>query len=96
MEKVEQKIRNSNIGEINKKIIFDYEKQLFIKEFSIARIERSISVLRMISEKLDKHLALEKGDIETFLEWVQRKDIGIGQNTHISRFSGFFLKMQGK
>lgn len=97
MEKVEQKIRNSNIGERNKKIIFDYEKQLFIKEFSIARIERSISVLRMISEKLDKHLdTLEKEDIETFLEWVQRKDIEDWTKYTYKQIFRIFLKNAGK
>lgn len=53
---VEENIKNSSISEQNKKIIFDYEKQLFIREFGIARIERSISILRIISEKLNKQL----------------------------------------
>ncbi len=54
LERVENKIRNSSIGEKNKKIIFDYEKQMFIKEFSIARIERCVSIIGLISEKLKK------------------------------------------
>lgn len=70
----ENKIRNSSISGQNKKIIFDYEKQLFM--FGTPRIERSISILRIISEKLNKQLdSLEKEDIETFLEWLQRKEI---------------------
>ena len=44
---IEENIKKSSISERNKKIIFDYEKQLFIKEFSIARIERCISVLKI-------------------------------------------------
>ncbi len=52
LSSVEENIKNSSISERNKKIIFDYEKQLFIKEFGMARIERCISVLRIISEKL--------------------------------------------
>jgi hypothetical protein len=76
LEKVEQKIRNSNISERNKKIISDYERQMFIKEFSTARIERCLSIVGMVSEKLKKDIdSLEKDDIEVFLEWVQRKDI---------------------
>ncbi len=76
LEKVEQRIRNSSISERNKKIIFDYERQMFIKEFSTARIERCLSIVGMIGEKFKKDLdRLEKDDIEVFLEWVQRKDI---------------------
>jgi len=73
---VEENIKNSSISERNKKIIFNYEKQLFIKEFGLARIERCISVLKIICEKLNKDLdSLEKEDIETFLEWIQRRNI---------------------
>lgn len=72
----EENIKNSSISGKNKKIIFDYERQLFIKEYSIARIEKYLYTLKIISEKINKDLdSLEKTDIETFLEWVQRKDI---------------------
>ncbi len=50
LEKVEKRIRNSNISEKNKKIIFDHEKQMFIKEFSIARIERCIYIIGRINK----------------------------------------------
>ncbi len=57
LEKVEKGIRDSRISESSKKIIFDYEKQMFIREFSIARIERCTYIIGKISEKLDKDLA---------------------------------------
>ncbi len=39
LERVEEKVRKSNLSERNKKIIFDFERRLFIKEFTTARIE---------------------------------------------------------
>ena len=76
LERVEQRIRDSKLGEKNKKIIFDYEKKMFINDFSYPRIERCISLIWIISEKLNKDLdCLEKEGIETVLEWIQRKDI---------------------
>ena len=61
LEKVENKIRNSSISDKNKKIIFNFEKQMFIKELSMPRIERCISIIGIISEKLGKDLdCLEK------------------------------------
>ena len=68
LQYVEENIKNSSIGQKNKKIIFDYERQLFIKEYSIARIEKYLYTLNIISEKINKDLdSLEKVDIETFL-----------------------------
>jgi hypothetical protein len=64
---VEENIKISSISEKNKKIIFDYERQMFIKEFSIARIERCILVLKITSEKLSKDLdCLEKEILKLF------------------------------
>jgi hypothetical protein len=40
LQYVEENIKTSSISEKNKKLIFDYERQMLIKEFSIARIER--------------------------------------------------------
>jgi hypothetical protein len=76
LQSVEENIKISSISEKNKKIIFNYERQMLIKEFSIARIERCISVLKITSEKLNRDLdCLEKEDIEAFLEWIQRRNI---------------------
>jgi hypothetical protein len=73
LQSVEENIKISSISEKNKKIIFDYERQMLIKEF---RIERCISVLKITSEKLNRDLdCLEKEDIEAFLEWIQRRNI---------------------
>lgn len=97
LSSVEENIKNSSISEKNKKIIFDYEKQLFIKEFGMARIERCISVLRIISEKLNKDLdSLEKEDIETFLEWIQRRNIEDWTKYTYKRIFKTFLKTTGK
>jgi integrase len=97
LSSVEENIKNSSISERNKKIIFDYEKQLFIKEFGIARVERCISVLRIISEKLNKDLdSLEKEDIETFLEWIQRRNIEDWTKYTYKRIFKTFLKTTGK
>lgn len=94
---VEENIKNSSISEKNKKIIFDYEKQLFIKEFGIARIERCISVLKIISEKLNMDLdSLDKKDIETFLEWIQRRNIEDWTKYTYKLIFRTFLKNTGK
>ncbi len=95
--RTEEKIKKSSISERNKKIIFDYERQLFLKERSIARIERCISVLRIVSENLHKDLgSVEREDIETFLEWVQRKDIADWTKVTYKRIFKTFLKSTGK
>jgi integrase len=94
---VEENIKNSSISEHNKNIIFDYERQLFIREFSIARIERCISVLKIISEKLNKDLdCLDKADIETFLEWIQRRNIEDWTRYTYKQIFKTFLKNIGK
>jgi len=93
----EEKIKKSSISEQNKKIIFDYEKKLFIKEFGIARIERCISILRIISENLNTNLdSLEKEDIENFLEWLQRKDVEDWTKYTYKQIFRIFLKNAGK
>ncbi len=97
LERVEENIRKSNLSQKNKKILFDFERQLFIKEFTTARIETYLSVLRVICEKLNKDLdSLEKEDIELFLEWLQRK--GLADWTKYSYKICFksFLKAKGK
>ena len=97
LEKVEKRIRNSSISEKNKKIIFDYEKQMFIREFSLPRIERCIYIIGIISEKLDKDLdCLEKEDIEGSLEWIQRKDITDWTKYTYKQVFKTFLKKLGK
>ncbi len=97
LKRVEENIRISSISEQNKKIIFDYERQLFINEFGIARIERCISVLRIISEKLNKNLdSLEKQDIETFLEWMQRRNIEDWTRYTYKQIFRAYLKNAGK
>ncbi len=97
LKRAEENIRNASISGNNKKIIFDYERQLFIKEFSKARIERCISVLRIISGKLNKDLdSLEKEDIYSFLEWVQRKDIADWTKYTYKQIFKTFLKQTGK
>src|SRR3989304_3610592 len=93
----EEKIKKSSISEQNKKIIFGYEKQLFIKEFGIARIERCISILRIISENLNTNLdSLEKEDIENFLEWLQSKDVEDWTKNTYKQIFRIFLKNSGK
>lgn len=97
LEKVEKRIKNSSISEKNKKIIFDYEKQMFIREFSLPRIERCIYIIGRISEKLDKDLdCLEKEDIEASLEWIQRKDITDWTRYTYKQVFKTFLKKSGK
>ncbi len=97
LEKVEKRIKNSSISEKNKKIIFDYEKQMFIREFSLPRIERCIYIIGRISEKLDKDLdCLEKEDIEESLEWIQRKDITDWTKYTYKQVFKTFLKKSGK
>jgi len=67
---------------------------MFIREFSIARIERCIYIIGIISEKLDKDLdCLEKEDIEGSLEWIQRKDITDWTKIHLQAgFLRLFLR----
>ncbi len=97
LERSEIKIRNSNISEKNKKIIFEYEKQMFIKEIGIPRIDRCISIIAAISEKLDKDLdCLEKEDIETFLEWIQRRNIEEWTKYTYKQVFKTFLRKTGK
>jgi hypothetical protein len=94
---VEENIKNSSISKENKNIIFDYERQLFIKEFGIARIERCLSVLKLTSEKLNKDLgSLEKEDIETFLEWIQRRDVEDWTKYTYKQIFKTFLKNTGR
>ncbi len=94
---VEENTKNSSISEANKKIIFDYERQLFIKEFGMARIERCISVLKITSEKLKKDLdSLGKEDIETFLEWIQRRNIEDWTKYTYKQIFKTFLKNTGR
>ncbi len=93
----EESIKNSSISEKNKIIIFDYEKQLLIKEFSIGRIDKCISVLKIISEGLNKNLdSLEKEDIETFLEWIQRRNVEDWTKYSYKQIFKTFLKRTGK
>ena len=97
LEKVENKIRNSSISDKNKKIIFNFEKQMFIKELSMPRIERCISIIGIISEKLGKDLdCLEKEDIEEFLEWIQRRDIKDWTKHTYKQVFKTYLKKTGK
>ncbi len=46
LERTEKRIQNAAFSEKNKKIISDYKRQLFIKELSIARIDKHLSVLK--------------------------------------------------
>jgi integrase len=97
LEKVEKMVRNSSISEKSKKIIFDYEKQMFIREFSIPRIERCTYIIGKISEKLDKDLdCLEKEDIEGFLGWIQRQDVKDWTKYTYKQIFKTFLKRLGK
>ncbi len=50
LQSVEENIKISSISEKNKKIIFNFEKQMFIKELSMPRIERCISIIIGILE----------------------------------------------
>ncbi|HEY9247163.1 MAG TPA: hypothetical protein VIO11_09985 [Candidatus Methanoperedens sp.] len=52
--RVEEKVRKSNLSDKNKKIIFNFERKLFIKEFTTARIETYLSVLRAICGTVKK------------------------------------------
>jgi len=97
LERVEEKVRKSNLSEKNKKILFDFERQLFIKEFTTARIETYLSVLRVICEKLNKDLdSVEKEDIELFIEWLQRKDLADWTKYSYKMCFKSFLKANGK
>ncbi len=97
LERVEEKVRKSNLSDKNKKIIFNFERRLFIKEFTTARIETYLSVLRVICEKLNKDLDLfEKEDIELFLEWLQRKDLADWTKYSYKMCFKSFLKANGK
>jgi hypothetical protein len=97
LERVEEKVRKSNLSEKNKKILFDFERQLFIKEFTTARIETYLSVLRVVGEKLNKDLdTLEKEDIELFLEWLQRKGLAEWTKYSYKICLKSFLKAKGK
>ncbi|HWQ96229.1 MAG TPA: tyrosine-type recombinase/integrase [Candidatus Methylomirabilis sp.] len=70
---------------------------MFIKEFSVARIERCVYIIGAISEKLNKDLdILEKEDIEGFLEWIQRKDITDWTKYTYKQVFKTFLKRIGK
>jgi integrase/recombinase XerD len=97
LERVEEKVRKSNLSEKNKKILFDFERQLFIKEFTTARIETYLSVLRVICEKTNKDLdSFEKEDIELFLEWLQRRDLADWTKYSYKMCFKSFLKANGK
>ncbi len=97
LEKVENRIRKSNISEKNKAIIFNYEKQMFIKELSMPRIERCISIIGIASEQLGKDLdCLDKEDIERFLEWVQRRDIKDWTKHTYKQIFKTYLKKTGR
>ncbi len=69
LERTEKRIRCAAFSEKNKKIIFDYKRQLFIKELSVARIDKCLSVLQKIGERLNKDFdCLDKEDIYSFLD----------------------------
>jgi len=54
LERTEKRIECSAFSDKNKKIISSYKRQLFIKELSIARIDKHLSVLKKIGERLNK------------------------------------------
>jgi integrase len=97
LERTEKRIECSAFSDKNKKIISDYKRQLFIKELSIARIDKHLSVLKKIGERLNKDFdTLDKEDIFTFLEWVQRRDIEDWTKYTYKQIFKIFLKHMGK
>lgn len=97
LERTEKRIQCAAFSEKNKKIIFDYKRQLFIKELSVARIDKCLSVLNKIGERLNKDFdCLDKEDIYSFLEWVQRRDIADWTKYTYKQVFKTFLKNTGK
>lgn len=77
--------------------ISDYKRQLFIKELSIARIDKHLSVLKKTMETINKDFdCLDKEDIYCFLEWVQRRDIEDWTKYTYKQIFKMFLKHMGK
>ena len=97
LERTEKRIQCAAFSEKNKKIISDYKRQLFIKELSIARIDKHLSVLKKTMERLNKDFdCLDKEDIYCFLEWVQRRDIEDWTKYTYKQIFKMFLKHMGK
>jgi integrase/recombinase XerD len=97
LERTEKRIECAAFSDKNKKIISDYKRQLFIKELSIARIDKHLSVLKKTGERLKKDFdTLDKEDIFTFLEWVQRRDIEDWTKYTYKQIFKMFLKHMGK
>ncbi len=93
----ELKISESNISQANKKIIFDFERQLFLKELSPGRIENYLFVLGRIAEKTNKNLdSLDKADIELVLEGMHRADLSAYTIKNYKTCLKGFLKLNGK
>ncbi|MCX9009642.1 MAG: site-specific integrase [Candidatus Methanoperedens sp.] len=97
LERTEKRIQNAAFSEKNKKIISDYKRQLFIKELSIAGIDKHLSVLKKTGERLNKDFdCLDKEDVYSFLEWVQRRDIEDWTKYTYKQIFKMFLKYMGK
>ena len=97
LERTEKRIECSAFSDKNKKIISSYKRQLFIKELSIARIDKHLSVLKKIGERLNKDFdCLDKEDVFTFLEWVQRRDIEDRTKYTYKQIFKMFLKHMAK
>jgi integrase/recombinase XerD len=97
LEKTEKRISCAAFSERNKKIISDYKRQLFIKELSIARIDKHLSILKITGEKLNKDFdCLDKEDVFSFLEWIQRRDIEDWTKYTYKQIFKMFLKYMGK
>lgn len=76
LERTEKRIQRAAFSDKNKRIISDYQRQLFIKELSIARVDKHLTVLKKIGERIEKDFdCLDKDDIYAFLEWIQRRNI---------------------